>query len=138
MRAAGAGSGRKIRKPELMKEDNDDPPGPSCVLRVSDQLHGPVHEVVCPALFPWALSRSVRSRGHGIGVSLLGLGRAEALRSHGKDREIVEEKTSPWGRKFLVSCSINTPDERKLCVLSVWIEEGNAPARSVTAYPKQA
>lgn len=62
---------------------------------------------------------------------------ADALRSHGKEREIIEEKTSRWGRKFSVSCSINTPDGRNPCVLSVWIEEGGAPARLVTAYPGQ-
>ncbi len=42
----------------------------------------------------------------------------------------------PYGTKFVVRCSIETPDGRSPCVFTVWMrEEGNDLSRLVTAYP---
>ncbi len=60
---------------------------------------------------------------------------AEALRAHGFTRPVVEIRQTPFGQSFALECEIITPDERKPCVLSVWIIEGEDPPRLVTAYP---
>ena len=63
---------------------------------------------------------------------------ADALFSHATENEIVEESTSPFGRKFIVDGPLRTPDGRSPLVRAVWIVEAedNEP-RLVTAYPAE-
>lgn len=58
-----------------------------------------------------------------------------ALRTHGRTRDVLETTRSSYGTKYLVRCSLPTPDERNPCIDSVWIKEGEGPPRLVTAYP---
>lgn len=63
---------------------------------------------------------------------------AEALREHGRQREVVQDIATEYGRKYIVACTVATPDGRSPCVVSVWIAEAGRPPRLVTAYPKEA
>lgn len=62
---------------------------------------------------------------------------ASALRTHGQVREVIKEAGSEFGMKFVVRCGLNTPDQKNPCIDSVWIAEGAAAPRLVTAYPHQ-
>ena len=59
-----------------------------------------------------------------------------ALRHHAQTRPIVNETKSEHGVKYVLECSIDTPDARNPCIKSVWIVdiEKTVP-RLVTAYP---
>lgn len=59
-----------------------------------------------------------------------------ALLKHGATRPIVRTETSEHGQKFVVRCSISTPDGRDPCIDSVWIiDAGRSNPRLVTAFP---
>lgn len=60
---------------------------------------------------------------------------ALALCTHGQVREVIKEAGSEFGMKFVVRCALNTPDQKNPCIDSVWIAEGEAAPRLVTAYP---
>jgi hypothetical protein len=48
----------------------------------------------------------------------------------------VESTTATrYGAKYVVRCSLVTPDGRNPCVVTVWMKDGDAPPRLVTAYP---
>ncbi len=60
-----------------------------------------------------------------------------ALEAHAVTNEVVHTTPSEWGTKFVVECSIETPDRRDPCVRSVWLWQDNAgDPLFVTAYPK--
>lgn len=61
---------------------------------------------------------------------------ATALLAH-PDRNPVEDVVpSRWGTKYVVRCSVVTPDGRNPCILSVWnVLPGKTEAVFVTAYP---
>jgi hypothetical protein len=61
----------------------------------------------------------------------------KSLLNHAVTREIVNELEVAHGKKYVLECELQTPDERNPCIKSVWIignEESNP--RLVTAYPK--
>ncbi|WP_366943406.1 DUF6883 domain-containing protein [Nevskia sp.] len=60
---------------------------------------------------------------------------AAALLAHGRMRDVVNERRSEFGVKFVVRCALDTPDKKNPCIDSVWIAEGGAAPRLVTAYP---
>ncbi len=61
---------------------------------------------------------------------------ADALADHPERNPVAGTETSAWGMKYLVRCTIRTPDGRDPCVLSVWfVPPGSNLARLVTAYP---
>ena len=59
----------------------------------------------------------------------------EALTQHGRTRDVVEASATGFGMKYVVQCSLITPDERNPCIRSIWIAEGSEAPRLVTAYP---
>ncbi len=61
----------------------------------------------------------------------------EALLTHGQNQPVVETNDTKFGKKFVVQCQIETPDGRNPCIVSVWIVEGEAPPRLVTARPNR-
>lgn len=59
-----------------------------------------------------------------------------ALREHGKTRPVVYTEPSVHGLKYILECSINSPDKRNPCIRTVWIvDAGEVLPRLVTAYP---
>ena len=60
---------------------------------------------------------------------------AEALRAHPTVNPVVRIETSPHGTKYVVACSLATPDRRNPCLRTVWIiDAGQHDPRRVTAY----
>jgi Domain of unknown function (DUF6883) len=60
---------------------------------------------------------------------------AAALAEHPLKNAIEETIATRHGSKHVVRCAIATPDGRDPCIVTVWMKEGDAPARFVTAYP---
>ncbi|MGH7046228.1 MAG: DUF6883 domain-containing protein [Stellaceae bacterium] len=57
------------------------------------------------------------------------------LLAHPLANSVKSQTTTPYGEKYLVSCSLMTPDGRNPCVVTVWIIEPADPnPRFVTAY----
>lgn len=57
------------------------------------------------------------------------------LLAHPRTNIVKAQTTTAYGEKYLVSCSLMTPDGRNPCVVSVWIIEPPDPnPRFVTAY----
>ena len=60
---------------------------------------------------------------------------ASALLLHPLENEAVEAVPSIHGVKWVVRCSLRTPDGRNPCLTSVWIvDAGQSRPRFVTAY----
>jgi len=60
---------------------------------------------------------------------------ADALCKHPTINPVVRVVASPHGVKYVVACSLETPDHRNPCLRSVWIiEDGQDRPRLVTAY----
>jgi len=60
---------------------------------------------------------------------------ADALCKHPAINPVVRTAASPHGVKYVVECSLETPDRRNPCLRSVWIiEYGQERPRLVTAY----
>ncbi len=58
-----------------------------------------------------------------------------ALENHPVDHEVTNIIATEWGTKFIVECSIRTPDGRNPCIRTVWQQDGNRGGpRFVTAY----
>ncbi len=47
----------------------------------------------------------------------------------------LAQQAVPYGMKFIVRCTLRTPDKRDPCIMTVWIAETGAYPRLVTAYP---
>lgn len=60
---------------------------------------------------------------------------AEALSAHPDRNPVDETIATDWGAKYVVRCSIETPDGCNPCILTVWMDRGKDLARFVTAYP---
>jgi hypothetical protein len=60
---------------------------------------------------------------------------AAALAAHPVLNQIESKTDTPHGSKYVVRCNLATPDGRNPCVVTVWMKEGDTPARLVTAYP---
>jgi filamentous hemagglutinin len=74
----------------------------------------------------------------GVGFSLDQWSRmAAALNSH-PEANPVEEIATRFGTKYVVRCNVATPDGRNPCIVTVWMQEQDDPARLVTAYPARA
>ncbi|MDR2981936.1 MAG: hypothetical protein LBV12_06775 [Puniceicoccales bacterium] len=59
-----------------------------------------------------------------------------SLRKHGLTQPVVEVKTTEHGVKYILECSLSSPDGRNPCIRSVWIiDSGETVPRLVTAYP---
>lgn len=59
-----------------------------------------------------------------------------ALKAHPRSNEVAGEQSTAFGDKHIVRCSIESPDGRNPCILSVWIREpGEERSKLVTAYP---
>jgi len=59
-----------------------------------------------------------------------------ALIQHSVVRDIDSEQQTPFGAKYILTCKIQTPDERNPCVVTVWIiETGKEAPKLITAYP---
>jgi len=60
---------------------------------------------------------------------------ADALCKHPAINPVVQTVASSHGVKYVVECSLETPDRRNPCLRSVWIiENGQERPRLVTAY----
>jgi hypothetical protein len=59
----------------------------------------------------------------------------KALLDHPRTNSVTKKEPNKHGEKYIVSCSLTTPDGRNPCIVSVWIIEPPDPApRFVTAY----
>jgi len=60
----------------------------------------------------------------------------DALIQHSVDRDIEREDATGYGAKYILTCEIQTPDERNPCIVTVWIiETGTEVPKLITAYP---
>lgn len=60
---------------------------------------------------------------------------AAALARHPALNPVENTTSTRYGAKYVVRCSLVTPDGRNPCVVTVWMKDGDAPPRLVTAYP---
>lgn len=61
---------------------------------------------------------------------------ADALRDHAARHDVTLVEQTPFGMRYVVEGSMQTPDGRKPLIRSVWfIETGEDIPRFVTAYP---
>ena len=61
---------------------------------------------------------------------------AVALDRHGATRPIVRTSSNAHGMKYEVRCSLETPDGRNPCIVTIWLQpDGEAGCRLITAYP---
>lgn len=58
-----------------------------------------------------------------------------ALRHHPIDNAVESTVQNDFGVKYMVRCTIRTPDGRNPCILTVWMVDGPGAARFVTARP---
>lgn len=58
-----------------------------------------------------------------------------ALLDHPVGNEVHEARSGPYGTKFVVRCTIDTPDGRNPCIQTIWIDDGDGMPRLVSAYP---
>lgn len=60
----------------------------------------------------------------------------KSLIQHGARRKLIDTVSTRYGRKYTVSCVLETPNGKNPCVNTVWIVEPNArEPRLITAYP---
>jgi hypothetical protein len=58
-----------------------------------------------------------------------------ALFDHPARNEVERVVPNPFGTKYVVRCTLQTPGGRDPCIRSVWIIEADGLPRLVTAYP---
>ena len=64
---------------------------------------------------------------------------AEALREHGRKHEVVRERQTGFGPRYVVEGELATPSGRQPFVRSVWqFDEGAVAPRLISAYPVAA
>lgn len=61
-----------------------------------------------------------------------------ALKQHAVNNLVVEMVESEYGKKYVVTCEIATPDGRNPCINTVWIVVDEAFPRLIAAYPEAA
>ena len=60
----------------------------------------------------------------------------KALLDHAIRNSVTDRIVGAHGEKYVVSCSLTTPDGRNTCINSIWIVQPPDPnSRFVTAYP---
>jgi hypothetical protein len=59
----------------------------------------------------------------------------QALLRHAAEREVIRVQETEFGRRFVVACSIRSPDGRDPCIRSVWQDNANGIPNLLTAYP---
>ena len=59
----------------------------------------------------------------------------EALKAHARSRPVVEVSQTNFGKKFRIECSLEAPKGETSCLRAIWIIEGEAAPRLVSAYP---
>jgi filamentous hemagglutinin len=94
--------------------------------KIADYLLNPAHPVGSPKAKFFTSFGFSRTDSPGM---------AAALAEHPLRNAIEETTATRHGAKHLVRCSFATPDGRNPCIVTVWMKEGDAPARFVTAYP---
>lgn len=61
---------------------------------------------------------------------------AATLRQHALDNPLVQTDSTPYGTRYVVEGTIDTPSGRPLLLRTVWFSETPSnPPRLVTAYP---
>lgn len=60
---------------------------------------------------------------------------SEALKTHARSRPVVEVSQTDFGKKFRIECSLEAPKGETSCLRAIWIIEGEAAPRLVSAYP---
>ena len=59
-----------------------------------------------------------------------------ALTEHGRIRHLVKVVPTEFGPRYIVECSVETPDGRAPCIRTVWqAESAGATPHLITAYP---
>lgn len=60
----------------------------------------------------------------------------EALRAHPRVNPVALIQPNPYGTRYVVRCSLASPDGRNPCITTVWIiDHGDPFPRLVTAFP---
>ena len=94
-----------------------------------------INYLLNPAHSPQAAGKAKFFAACGFAVANWG-GLKQALLGHPLVNAVSANETTPFGEKFEVTCSLETPDGRNPCIVSVWIIEPPSPdPRLVTAYP---
>lgn len=66
-------------------------------------------------------------------------GLAEELRRHGQENEVARVRQSGFGPRYEVEGALNTPDNRRPRVRTVWqLDRDQIGPRLITAYPVEA
>ena len=61
---------------------------------------------------------------------------ADALRRHAAEHDVAQEEPSPFGTRYVIEGTIETPSGRTPRIRSVWfVERDDDVPRLVTAYP---
>jgi hypothetical protein len=60
-----------------------------------------------------------------------------ALKAHPLDNEVAKALLTDFGMRYVVECSIQSPDGRNPCIVSVWQEGPDGNPAFITAYPKR-
>jgi len=64
---------------------------------------------------------------------------AEALHEHGRTHEVVVERETGFGPRYVVEGGLTTPSGRRPRVRTVWqFDEGAVAPRLISAYPVEA
>jgi len=64
---------------------------------------------------------------------------ADASREHGRTHDITRAVETGFGPRFLVEGALQTPDNRRPLVRTVWqMDEGAVAPRLISAYPLEA
>lgn len=62
-----------------------------------------------------------------------------ALLDHPQHNQVTSQTANMHGERYVISCSLRTPDTTNPCVISVWnIQPSDPYPRFVTAYPNPA
>jgi len=103
------------------------PPRTVPQAKLTDYLLNPAH----PAGGP----KATFFHAFGFSAERLDVMRA-ALAAHPDCNPVDEMHLDRWGTRYVVRCSVETPDGRNPCILTVWIvPPGQDQAQLVTAYP---
>jgi filamentous hemagglutinin len=61
----------------------------------------------------------------------------EALEAHPIKNVLSRTEATDWGIRFVIDCSIDSPDGRNPCIRTVWqLEENSGHPKFVTAFPR--
>ena len=107
------------------------------ITSVPDRIVPPTKltEYLLDPTHPAGGAKAAFFRAFGFSAERLGAMRA-ALVAHPDRNRVEDVRRDRWGTRYVVRCSLETPDGRNPCVLSVWIvPPDQEQARLVTAYP---